>query len=405
VSLLGITWIVGPFSIGYARLPFHYIFSLTTPLQGLIIFIVRVLQHNESKNSWINFFKTGSLRQRPKTPQSSFHTNSSIHMNTTSNNSQTVLTNGVSPKSSFTNSSVSSGRKNLVKLNSGGTPRLHYKNSDHQNIRRRGSKTGSVASSKKQNGLLGQIFSKKISGMKAQDQPEIPTILGLMSKEQRPSRGNEEMVLDMKQYWEKSPKDVTPKRRDMSDGCTFTEFIERQQYFDNLLYVGQSQRGIRPTNGYPVIAIGKNQDAHSIPPTLHLSEYTRKSQKPVLFTQDKSSGYYHPEQSQIPQGSKLYSLSIPQLVPYNRHLAKNHPRFRHMSHDYNIDNRRRHDKRYSTFHDTSAGLPRTLSEYKIFNDNVNTFTEYRKEDASLRRCISSDCLASGGVIWCDDSCT
>ncbi|XP_069941984.1 uncharacterized protein [Cherax quadricarinatus] len=85
VALLGVTWVAGAISVGWARQILQYIFCLTTPLQGLIIFIVRVAQHPEARAAWIALFTTGTLRRRPPTHS----THSSAHTHSTSSSALT----------------------------------------------------------------------------------------------------------------------------------------------------------------------------------------------------------------------------------------------------------------------------------------------------------------------------
>ncbi|XP_063614687.1 uncharacterized protein LOC134787814, partial [Penaeus indicus] len=82
VALLGVTWVAGAVSIGWARLTLQYIFCITTPLQGLIIFVVRVAQHPEARAAWIALLTTGTLRRRPPTTHT-HSTHSSAHTHST----------------------------------------------------------------------------------------------------------------------------------------------------------------------------------------------------------------------------------------------------------------------------------------------------------------------------------
>ncbi|KAK4297327.1 hypothetical protein Pmani_030242, partial [Petrolisthes manimaculis] len=90
VALLGVTWVAGALSVGGARLTLQYIFCLATPLQGLIIFIVRVAQHPEARASWLTLLTEGTLRKRPQTTTVSHSTQSSAH--TTHSTSSSTLT-------------------------------------------------------------------------------------------------------------------------------------------------------------------------------------------------------------------------------------------------------------------------------------------------------------------------
>lgn len=82
VALLGVTWVAGAISVGWARLTLQYIFCITTPLQGLIIFVVRVAQHPEARAAWIALLTTGTLRRRPPTTHT-HSTHSSAHTHST----------------------------------------------------------------------------------------------------------------------------------------------------------------------------------------------------------------------------------------------------------------------------------------------------------------------------------
>ncbi|KAK3855598.1 hypothetical protein Pcinc_038013 [Petrolisthes cinctipes] len=90
VALLGVTWVAGALSVGGARLTLQYIFCLATPLQGLVIFIVRVAQHPEARASWLTLLTEGTLRKRPTTTTVSHSTQSSAH--TTHSTSSSTLT-------------------------------------------------------------------------------------------------------------------------------------------------------------------------------------------------------------------------------------------------------------------------------------------------------------------------
>lgn len=97
MALLGITWVAGALSIGGARLTLQYLFCLTTPLQGLIIFIVRVAQNAEARASWIALLTTRTLRRRPVTLTPSTHTSDHSHStlsttNTARNNHSSIHT-------------------------------------------------------------------------------------------------------------------------------------------------------------------------------------------------------------------------------------------------------------------------------------------------------------------------
>nr|XP_045614175.1 uncharacterized protein LOC123767978 isoform X2 [Procambarus clarkii] len=144
VALLGVTWVAGAVSIGWARLAFQYVFCLTTPLQGLIIFIVRVAQHPEARAAWIALFTTGTLRRRP--PTQSTHSSAHTHSTTSSaltpprNNHSSVRTvstrvslrTSIKPSASVKrngsakHSSNKNGSIHRYTSSSGGTESTHY---------------------------------------------------------------------------------------------------------------------------------------------------------------------------------------------------------------------------------------------------------------------------------------
>lgn len=63
MTLLGVTWVFGVFTIAQARLVFQYIFSISNSLQGFIIFIVRCVQYPEARIAWMTLIRTGKLKK------------------------------------------------------------------------------------------------------------------------------------------------------------------------------------------------------------------------------------------------------------------------------------------------------------------------------------------------------
>lgn len=110
VALLGITWVAGALSLGGARVIMQYIFCMTTPLQGLIIFIVRVAQHPEARAAWITLFTTGTLRRRPPTTHT-HSTHSSGHTHSTSSMANTPRNNSSSTRTTSTRISLRTSSK------------------------------------------------------------------------------------------------------------------------------------------------------------------------------------------------------------------------------------------------------------------------------------------------------
>ena len=191
VALVGVTWVAGAFTIGYAALPLAYLFCITTPLQGLIIFIVRVAQHAEARSAWVTLMKTGSFRKSytgtiPSHTHSSTHTNSSGHTHSTASTGDTppkstlssVLKSenrffrGLSHKStpsmthtSSTLSTCSSGRRSRVSLDSSGLV-SHRKSVNGYGHRRSASEQRRRASMSEVMGrFMGRFRSKSHCGI------------------------------------------------------------------------------------------------------------------------------------------------------------------------------------------------------------------------------------------------
>lgn len=108
VTLLGITWLLGVFAVGQFRMVSQFLFCLTTPFQGLIIFYVRVMQSSEAKVAWKSFLTTGSTRMRPR-PLSSVRTNSSTHHSSSLHTHSTDLMSS-QKSSSFVSALKAAGR-------------------------------------------------------------------------------------------------------------------------------------------------------------------------------------------------------------------------------------------------------------------------------------------------------
>lgn len=63
MTLLGITWVFGALAIGPVRTLFQYVFCVLNSLQGFLLFVVRCLQYPEARLAWLQFFRTGTLKQ------------------------------------------------------------------------------------------------------------------------------------------------------------------------------------------------------------------------------------------------------------------------------------------------------------------------------------------------------
>ncbi|KAG0714687.1 Adhesion G-protein coupled receptor G6 [Chionoecetes opilio] len=140
VALLGITWVFGALGLGGARLILQYIFCLTTPLQGLIIFIVRVAQHPEARDAWKTLFTTGKLRRRR--PPNTHYTQSSSH-------TQSTLSTTNTPRYNHSSTHTTSTRI---------SPRMSIKPTVNAK------KNGSVKSWNAKNGSISNYVSKNGKG-------------------------------------------------------------------------------------------------------------------------------------------------------------------------------------------------------------------------------------------------
>ena len=64
MTLLGVTWVFGPFAISEAKLVINYLFTILNSLQGFLIFIFRCCFNPEVRMSWILLIKTGKFKRR-----------------------------------------------------------------------------------------------------------------------------------------------------------------------------------------------------------------------------------------------------------------------------------------------------------------------------------------------------
>ncbi|KAK8398698.1 hypothetical protein O3P69_004065 [Scylla paramamosain] len=140
VALLGITWVAGALSIGGVRVTLQYLFCLTTPLQGLIIFIVRVAQNTEARASWIALLTTGTLRRRPPTHTRSTHS---------SDHSHSTLSTTNTPRNNHSSTHTTSTR---ISLRTSAKPTANNQ------------RNGSIKSWKAKNGSISSYSSKNEKG-------------------------------------------------------------------------------------------------------------------------------------------------------------------------------------------------------------------------------------------------
>lgn len=158
VALLGVTWVAGAFSVGWARLPMQYIFCLTTPLQGLIIFIVRVAQHPEARAAWITLLTTGTLRRRPPTTHT-HSTHSSGHTHSTTSSAQTPPRNNhSSARTRSTHASPATSVKTQPSIQTNGS--LKHRNFDRETVKKNPPDPGEKVESNGVEPSMSSIFSR-----------------------------------------------------------------------------------------------------------------------------------------------------------------------------------------------------------------------------------------------------
>lgn len=151
--------------MGGARLTLQYIFCLATPLQGLVIFIVRVAQHPEARASWLTLLTEGTLRRRPQQTTVSHSTQSSAHTHSTSSSALTPLK-GHSHTTSTRVSLKGSVKSTLSSQRNGST--RNYSSGRSGKIRKRSRQEG--ASENKSS--IGRMFSHLVSRLNADGLPE-----------------------------------------------------------------------------------------------------------------------------------------------------------------------------------------------------------------------------------------
>lgn len=156
VALLGITWVFGALSLGGARLMLQYLFCLTTPLQGLIIFIVRVAQHPEARAAWITLFTTGTLRRRPPTTHT-HSTHSSGHTHSTLSTTNTPRNNHSSTHTTSTRISLRTSVKPNVNTQKNGSVKSW--NSKNGSVRNNASKNGKNPEG---DSVMGTVFARLV---------------------------------------------------------------------------------------------------------------------------------------------------------------------------------------------------------------------------------------------------
>lgn len=64
MALLGVTWVAGALAIGPVKVFMSYVFCVCNSLQGFVIFIVRVVQYPEARQSFITLWNTGQTHMR-----------------------------------------------------------------------------------------------------------------------------------------------------------------------------------------------------------------------------------------------------------------------------------------------------------------------------------------------------
>ncbi|WAR26342.1 LOW QUALITY PROTEIN: AGRG4-like protein [Mya arenaria] len=76
MTLLGITWVFGPFAIKEAKIVVNYVFTILNSLQGFLIFVFRCCFNPEVRMSWLLLIKTGKFKRR-KGPISAYTSDTS----------------------------------------------------------------------------------------------------------------------------------------------------------------------------------------------------------------------------------------------------------------------------------------------------------------------------------------
>ncbi|XP_045164914.2 uncharacterized protein LOC123528907 isoform X2 [Mercenaria mercenaria] len=117
MTLLGVTWVFGPFAINEAKVVVNYIFTVLNSLQGFLIFVFRCCFNPEVRMAWVMLIKTGKFKRR-KGPATAYTSDS------TSSKSESKLNGSVNDtmKSNVYNSlgkqrNVLNNDKNLVSKN------------------------------------------------------------------------------------------------------------------------------------------------------------------------------------------------------------------------------------------------------------------------------------------------
>lgn len=149
--------------MGGARLTLQYIFCLATPLQGLVIFIVRVAQHPEARASWLTLLTEGTLRRRPQTTTISHSTQSSAHTHSTSSSALTPL----KGHTTSTRVSLKGSVKSTLSSQRNGSTR-NSSSSRSGKIRKRSRQEGS----NENKSSIGRMFSHLVSRLNADGLPE-----------------------------------------------------------------------------------------------------------------------------------------------------------------------------------------------------------------------------------------
>ena len=117
MTLLGVTWVFGPFAINEAKVVVNYIFTILNSLQGFLIFVFRCCFNPEVRMAWVMLIKTGKFKRR-KGPATAYTSDS------TSSKSESKLNGSVNDtmKSNVYNSlgkqrNVLNNDKNLISKN------------------------------------------------------------------------------------------------------------------------------------------------------------------------------------------------------------------------------------------------------------------------------------------------
>lgn len=95
MTLLGVTWVFGPFAINEAKVAVNYVFTILNSLQGFLIFVFRCCFNPEVRLAWVVLIKTGKFKRRkgPVTAYTSDSTSSKSESKMNGSSNDTMKSN------------------------------------------------------------------------------------------------------------------------------------------------------------------------------------------------------------------------------------------------------------------------------------------------------------------------